>query len=102
MNEQETRVALKNLDRLRKAAANCEDMHTYWEGSDGELVVDSTVKVIRRWRGDKQVHSEIVMSTAQREIFRSWLSNRAACLRQEVEALEHAIFGDKIQNEVSQ
>ena len=101
MNEQETRVALKNLDRLRKAAANCEDMHTYWEGSDGELVVDSTVKVIRRWRGDKQVHSEIVMSTAQREIFRDWLSNRASSLRQEAEALEQTIFGDKIQNGVN-
>ena len=101
MNEQETRVALKDLDRLRKDAANCEDMHTYWADSDGELVVDSTVKVVRRWRGDKQVHSEIVMSTAQREIFRSWLRNRAGCLRQEVAALENAIFGDKLENEVN-
>jgi len=101
MDEQETRVALKDLDRLRKDAANCEDMHTYWDGSDGELVVDSTVKVVRRWRGDKQVHSEIVMSTAQREIFRDWLSNRASSLRQEAEALEQTIFGDKIQNGVN-
>ena len=101
MNEQETRVALRDLDRLRKDAANHEDMHTYWAGYDGELVVGSTVKVVRRWRADKQVHSEIVMSTAQREIFRSWLSNRAACLRLKAEALEHAIFGDKIQNEVN-
>ena len=101
MNEQETRVALKDLDRLRKDAANCEDMHTYWAGHDGELVVDSTVKVVRRWRGDKQVHSEIVMSTAQREIFRDWLSNRASSLRQEAEALEQTIFGDKIQNGVN-
>jgi len=94
VNEQEVRVALKDLDRLRKDADNCEDMHTYWAGHDGELVVDSVVKVVRRWRGSKQVHSEVVMSAAEREIFRAWLSNRANSLRVRAESLEATIFGE--------
>ena len=95
MSEQAIRLKLAEIDRLRAEAGTCERMHTHWMGSDNELVEIRPVIVRRRWRPDKQFHSERVMGANERELFRSWLSSRRTQLDAQVEVLTNELNGSE-------
>ena len=87
MSEFKLRETLAEIDRLRKQARVCEDMHTHWMGSDNEMVEVTQSVVRRRYLWNKKVHSELVMSTTERELFRDWLSLRKGQLLMKADAL---------------
>jgi len=81
------RKRLAQIDDLRKRAALAEKMHTNWMYHDGELAVDQTTTVKRRWRSTKTVHSEWVMDREERELFRDFLVQRRRELSEKADAL---------------
>jgi len=81
------RKTLAQIDDLRKRASIAEKMHTNWMYHDGELAVDQTTTVKRRWRSSKTVHSEWVMDVEERELFRDFLVQRRRDLSQAADAL---------------
>jgi hypothetical protein len=85
-NESALREALAEIDRIRVKAKIAEEMNAHWLGHDGELVTIKTVVVRRRWR-DKTVHSEIVMSKKERDLFLDWLDAYGKTLRAEADQL---------------
>lgn len=97
MSEKQFRVKLDELDELRKAVAVREWMHTHWLGHDGELVAIEPVIVRRRWRSNKQTHSEIVMGREERDAFLYWLMFDASQKRAQITALEAELFNEGAQ-----
>ena len=68
-------------------------MHTYWSGHDGEFVELWPMIVRRRWRRDKQIYAERVMSSEERMVFRSWLAQRKGQLRDRADLLAGSLKG---------
>lgn len=97
MSEKQFRVKLDELDELRKAVALRERMHTHWMGHDGELALIEPVIVRRRWRPNKQTHSEIVMGREERDAFLEWLMFDASRKRVQIAALESELFTEGAQ-----
>lgn len=85
--ETDLRDKLARIDALRRDAQIAEQMHSHWMGHNGELVTVTSVIVRRRWRGEKTVHTEIVMTTDEREIFRDFLVQRKRRKTEEANAL---------------
>ena len=91
MSEYETRRLIERIDELRADSTLCTQMALYW--GDHELVEVEEVTVRRRWRSDKTIHSERVMSAAERNIFRDWLHVRARERADEASALTNQLEG---------
>lgn len=93
--EQAIRAKLAEINRLRAEAQLCDRMHTHGMYSDNELVEIQPVIVRRRWRTDKKLHSERVMTSSERDLFRSWLSSRRTQLDAKVEVLTNELNGSE-------
>jgi hypothetical protein len=90
MSEAELRKQLAEIDRLRADAKVCTKMHSHWMYHDGELVEVKTITVRRRWRTG-ETHSERVMPPVERELFTTWLYERAQQLNADADALAAAL-----------
>lgn len=91
MNEDDARKTIAKIDDLRQQARAAENMHTHWMGHNGELAIEHDITVKRRWRSDKTIHSEYVMTVAERDLFRTWLAFRASQLRADAGELSQSL-----------
>jgi hypothetical protein len=89
--EIDIRATLREVDKLRNGADIARKMNMHWMGHDGELVIEHAVTVKRRWRSDKTTHSAYVMTSPERDLFLTWLSNHGRALTREADTLTAAL-----------